>query len=771
VLSVGMWLCLCADTVRAEPPIAAYIFPAGGQRGTTVDVRIGGIFFHGACGLSMTGPGVTAPDHIEEIATLWFKGPHFTGKASDDPEDYPRDHGATVTIAADAPLGPRHWQTWTSQGATASRRFVVGDLPERVEREIEGDPIPVGVQLPVTINGRIFPREDVDIWTFEARAGATYTLEVQAKQLGSPLEARLVVLDPAGRRLAESLAGENDDPRIGVIAEHDGVHQVHIHDIAFGGLQPFVYRLTITTGPHVDWVYPLGGRRGRVTRFEFGGLSLPVSPVEVTLPDDPSVFHDYHVDGKTGRSRPVHLALDDLLEYVELEPNDQPEAALSIEPGSIINGRIDRPGDVDGWTFSARKETPLDLEVRAVTLGSSLHAQLTLLDRDGKEVSKHTGDGRFSFKPPQDGDYRLRITDRFESRGGPDFAYRIRVAPPPASSYRLTLGSDAITVTRGEQAKLNVSVERIGGYDVPIVLTVEGLPDGVTASESTVAGDKTSAEITLEADASTAIQARHVRVHGTAGDRSVSTPDRLLLAVAMPTPFTFKQQGTYVNFVPRGTVHRERFVIERNGYDGPITFRLSDRQRRHLQGITGPPVVIPPGTDSFTYPIHMATGMDLARTARVLVMGTAVITDPDGSWHAVSYYNQETTQSAISVAAARLDVSVAKPSITLGPDRELSLAVRVVRGQGIVGPVRVELLSPRHILGVTAQPVTVAPDQQQAQLVIRAAAQAGPFNMPLLIQAQCESDGDPVLAHAEVDVTWSADPKPTSVAATPTETN
>ena len=35
--------------------------------------------------------------------------------------------------------------------------------------------MPVRVALPVTINGRIFPREDVDDWTFNAKKGQALT--------------------------------------------------------------------------------------------------------------------------------------------------------------------------------------------------------------------------------------------------------------------------------------------------------------------------------------------------------------------------------------------------------------------------------------------------------------------------------------------------------------------------------------------------------------------------------------------------------------------
>src|SRR5437868_5403166 len=84
---------------------------------------------------------------------------------------------------ADAPLGTRSWRVWTSQGVTPARRFVVGDLPEVVEQEVEGTPVPRRVTLPVTVNGRIFPQEDVDVWTFELRKGQSVTASVEAARL------------------------------------------------------------------------------------------------------------------------------------------------------------------------------------------------------------------------------------------------------------------------------------------------------------------------------------------------------------------------------------------------------------------------------------------------------------------------------------------------------------------------------------------------------------------------------------------------------------
>ncbi len=224
--------------LHAETPSASYIFPAGGQRGTTVNVNIGGHYLHDACDFEMLGPGIQASGEIRRATTTrWFEGPVIPLPDSQQKENYPRDQSGSVTIANDAPVGVRRWRVWTSQGVTESMKFIVGDLPEIIEDESDGDPIPTTVTLPLTINGRIFPREDVDIWSFEGTAGKSYTCEVVASRLGSPLDSRLEVTGPAGNRIAENTDGIGMDSLLRFTAPSDGVYQVRIHDINFDGLQ------------------------------------------------------------------------------------------------------------------------------------------------------------------------------------------------------------------------------------------------------------------------------------------------------------------------------------------------------------------------------------------------------------------------------------------------------------------------------------------------------------------------------------------------------
>ncbi|MGY8690267.1 MAG: hypothetical protein ACKVHP_21340, partial [Verrucomicrobiales bacterium] len=142
------------------------------------------------------------------------------------------------------------------------------------------------VSLPVTINGRIFPREDTDIWTLTAKAGEIISCSVNAQRLGSAFNARLEILDPNGRRLAEAVPTTGKDPSLQWQAPVDGVYAVRIHDIDFGGLQHYVYRLTITKDPHITTTYPLGGKRGATTHVELlGSNGAAKGDIEITIPD------------------------------------------------------------------------------------------------------------------------------------------------------------------------------------------------------------------------------------------------------------------------------------------------------------------------------------------------------------------------------------------------------------------------------------------------------------------------------------------------------
>lgn len=770
--SCALFICL-AGIVQASPPIAVYIFPAGGQRGSTVNVKVGGLFLHQCCGFEMIGPGVQFPKELKRIPTLWFEGPLLPLVESQRAEDYPKDMAGQLQIAKDAPHGLRYWRLWTSQGATPSMKFVVGDQPEVVEEEIDGDPAPVKVMTPVTINGRIFPREDVDVWTFTAKKGQSVWCEVNAARLGSPLAARLEIRDAQGRRLAENDDAGGPDPRLRFVAPADGEFQVHIADVQYQGGQAYVYRLTVTSDPIVERVFPLGGKRGGSVQLQLSGQGVPATPVTVAIPANAETACAYQFEAAGKRSDRIHLDVDDLPEVVE-------GAGSSHAVPAIFNGRIAQPGEVDAWTVTAKKGENLEFDLRAGRLGSPLDGIVTLHDAAGKQLARAEAGGnqldpKLSVAAPADGAYTVKVQDRFRSRGGPEFAYRLRIAKPAAPDFRLYLAvdprnssiGDAVTVLRKGQAKLKINADRIGGFKEPIALTVDGLPAGITAAPATLAAGQTSMDLTFKAEADAKIVATHVRIQGTAkvngqdvrrtvvlqGGRGEPGLDDVLLAVAMPTPFIIK--GDYdMGFAPRGTLHQRKYKIERNGYDGPIEVSLTDRQARHLQGVTGPTIVVPAGATEFTYAAMFPPWMETGRTSRTCVMGVGVVKDQDGREHRVCFSSVNQNEQLVAVVGpGQLAMELERTSCAAVAGRTATIALRVKRGLKLPGAVKVELIAPAHIRGVTAAPMTLAADQDRGQLTLQFAGKLdGPFNMPLTIRATLVHENRPVIAEQKIDV-------------------
>lgn len=756
---------------QADPPQASYLFPAGGQRGTTVDVRIGALNLLDEGQFLLDAHGVKARRIIQRIETRWFEGPRILQPASQRKENYPKDYANTITIEKNAPLGSRFWHLANSQGVTAGRKFVIGNLPEIVEDEIDGNPIPTPVKLPVTINGRIFPREDIDIWSCELKAGQTVTCEVNAARLGSPLDSHLEVRGPEGRRIAENGDALGLDSKLRFTAPKAGEYEIQIYDINYGGLQDYVYRLTVTAGPWLDAVYPLGGRRGSTVDLQYRGVNLPENPVTVELPplEKDAIFHRANVDGQPTNG--VLFDLDDLPEVLEKETAG--EVPQSVELPAVLNGRIVQAGDEDAWTFAATKGQQWTFEVKASRLGSPLDGVLTLFDAEGQQIaqaddqSKGQTDPLLKAKIPADGNYVLKIQDRFPSRGGREFAYRIRCTRQETPGFKIALPADAFTLTRDADLKIKLDLTRSAGFKEPIELTFEGLPEGVTASGITVPKNKSKAQIVLKADDETPVSLHRVKLvgkaelDGTTLERTAEfspglgeeTLEEFWLAVAIPTPFKFTAEfaSKYSN---RGSMFSRTYQLERGGFEGPLKIRLADVQARHLQGVTAEPITVDPKATEFEYAISLAPWMEVGRTSRTCLMAVGTVTDFDGTKHQVCYSSTaQNDQMIILTDPERLGLKLPQPSVRMEPDSQTRLPVKVQRGVGLSNEVTVELVLPEHIQGVSAEPITIPANKQRGVLTLQFEDDAGPFNRPVSVRAEIlDEDNRPVTAETDLEI-------------------
>ena len=760
----------------AESPHVSYIFPAGGQRGEEVSYKVGGHYLHEGCPFEMTGPGVSASARIERTKTVWFEGPLIPQPASQRKEDYPNDYLGSVKIAKGAPLGFRRWRVNTSQGVTSRMKFVVGDLPEVTEEEIDGEPIPTSVQLPVTINGRIFPREDVDIWTFDAEAGKRISCEVNAARIGSPLDSRIEIRGPDGSVLTENVDALGVDSFVQFVAPMAGRYECRIHDIEFGGLQHYVYRLTIRKGPYLKSVYPLGGQRGDSVTIQLSGTDLPMNQANIAIPKNSA--RQFNLSLPNVASNNVTLVAGNLPEHLEVEPNDATDSvkpeAVSLKSGMVFNGRIDKPGDIDLFRFSAEVGKTLLLEVQSSRLGTELDSVLSVLSSDGKQLKLNDDlaggipDSRIVWKVPSGESFFAQIRDQFDHLGGSRFAYRISISEVSEQHFELKLPLDTVNIEQGAETKLKIGIDRSFGFKGEVELSAEDLPDGVTVEPVRITTNRQDAQLVIKVDESAMPQIARLKVVGktvdiepeskreatfaaTAGHHPVPG---LTLGVAIKTPFRIYSPFE-TRYASRGTTYTRHYNIDRGDFEGPIEIEADDRQVRHLQGVTGQKVIVPPGESEFNYTVSLPPWMEIGRTSRFCLMGSAFVTDGSGTRHRVSFSSHaQDDQVIVLVDPVRISLQLPTSTFVVKRGGSIRIPVKIQRGTGLAGAVRIHVSSPPHLKGWSVEPIVVAADEDSGMLSLRVDQKSShTFNSPLVVNAVLkDANGKPIRTESRISI-------------------
>jgi len=485
-------------TTALPQPVLAYLFPAGGRRGTSVDIAIVGTNVASATGIRITGGGVDA---------------HVSGTVSNTLR-------VSLTIAADATPGERDVRVIGPGGASNRARFIIGDIPEINEAEPNSDRDTAQrlAALPVVINGQV-GELDRDFFRFPAKAGQTLVFDVQARRLvpyiadAVPgwLDACLTVTDSAGRQLASVDDFRfRPDPVLFFTAPKDGDYILELRDIIYRGRADLVYRLTVGALPYVTDIFPLGGRRGTTVPVALRGVNLVSKSIEVTIPTNSPAVRSVSIDRDGSAWNSLPFAAADYDEVLEAEPNDSSSQANRITVPCTVNGRIQKAGDGDWFVFAGKPGQRLVAEVQARRLDSPLDAVLTLFNGKGVELAEnddtvdpaeplvtHHADSRIVFPVAAAGDYFLRIRDG-QGKGGPEYGYRVAVAPL-RPDFALRVSPDNPRVGPGDTVALTVSALRKDGFTGEIELSVSDLPAGFVASVAGVATNQGETRLTVTA--------------------------------------------------------------------------------------------------------------------------------------------------------------------------------------------------------------------------------------------------------------------------------
>jgi len=287
--------------------------------------------------------------------------------------------------------------------------------------------------------------------------------------------------DEKGRELKfEDDFNCSPDPLMLFKAPADGEYELQIRDSIYRGRKDFVYRIKAGEFSFVTSIFPLGARAGKTTTIHLSGYNLTNKDLDVTIPADQTDY--YRLEGISDSAfNPVYLAVDSLTEVFDEEDNNTKDKAQNITLGSIINGRINRPGDVDIFKISGKAGEKVVFELDARSLESPLDALMLLCDSKGKQMfatddtkrvniglNTHQADPYQMFTLPENGDYYLSLRD-VQNHGGNDFSYRLRISQP-RPDFKVYAGVASINIRRWQTVKEPVRIVRKDGFDGPIVI-------------------------------------------------------------------------------------------------------------------------------------------------------------------------------------------------------------------------------------------------------------------------------------------------------------
>jgi hypothetical protein len=428
-------------------PHLAYVLPAGGQQGTTFQVKAGGQYLPNVSAVYVSGSGVQAtvadyarPMNATEAADLRdrmqaLQKQPMTAAVQKEMVDIrvkllifnarrltspvlAETVTLQVTIAPGAAPGKRELRVATPQGLSNPLVLCVGQLPEFTEKEsisvvqpnanqpaqaqISQAPTDMPITLPATVNGRIKP----GLPRPQARSGEPFTPGESDRYRFQAHQGQELVMAASARELIPYLADAVPGWFQAVLTLYDanGNELAYDDDYRFHP-DPVLHYAVPKDGEYTieirdalyrgreDFVYRIAiGELPFVTSaFPLGGRAGSKTTVHLTgwnLPANKMTM-DFRRKGPgvypLANSAP--FMVDTLPEGFEKEPNNSPAAAQRVKLPIIMNGRIDRPGDWDVFRFQGRAGQAIVAEVYARRLDSPLDSVLKLTDAKGRQLA------------------------------------------------------------------------------------------------------------------------------------------------------------------------------------------------------------------------------------------------------------------------------------------------------------------------------------------------------------------------------------------------
>ena len=588
-------LLLLITTELLAGPVQRHIervMPRGGQRGTTVEVKIQGV-------------------ELNDVREAIFYRGGIEGVEISAAKEIPHrslHHGARIEqevtckfrIAADCPVGVHAFRLRTARELTTVSTFRVTPFPVVTETEPsrgKNDAPSQAETIPssnVTIAGQI--QGDADCFRVTRKAGERISVEVDSVWLTeiaygeAENDLSVQILDEQGKLLARNDDSmlHVQDPIISTLAPRDGDYIVRIQQsVPLDSQVNYLAHIGTFVRPLV--AFPAGGPAGQPLKLRLLGdpageivetISLPSTvgdfdffPGSTSVPTSepggvsPRTGNEQQVRGLTPSGSPsandqppspLPLRISSLTNVME---NDGRETSVMLP--AALNGIIAKPFEEDVYRLTVKKGERYSIEVFARSVGSPLDPKVWIRRADsstneiegddtpignsrfysasGSIQRKEQLDPSFVWEPKEDGEYVLGVTD-MRGLGDPLSVYRVEIEPAHDSinTYLFARVIDSMqcprlttaTVPRGNRWTVTFNLkEGLGNrYRGPLELFATGLPDGVQMIVPPILPGQSSVPVQFVASDDVQPQSALIEVHARAAN--VVQAARLLLPSA-----------------------------------------------------------------------------------------------------------------------------------------------------------------------------------------------------------------------------------------------
>ena len=373
------------------------------------------------------------------------------------------------------------------------------------------------IDIPVVVTGQLSRAKELDWYLFEALQGQQLIFEMSGAGKGGK---------PELYELTGSWFQPDRVARLSFDMEHRPRHVYsftrkgrYLVKVTGNGGADSSYRLRIAGAddgasyPNASsWHERLFTRKLEPERLQqLWARTLP-APSKGAAPYASSNGSTRKAVGPEREDNPVSTA-SSLPILSEQEPNETSSQALDISIPAIVEGVIERAGDVDTFRFTLKGQQALAFEIETPQIAPlRFSPRLGVLDAEGKEILTNiykripsqtnnywiTTEAKTIYSFNQAGEYFLQMRDITLRNGSPGFRYRLLIRPQIPHVGRAEVaetlhrierhgarGKDRINLVPGAVERLTVITHNEEGFPGDIAIQLENLPPGVEVISGT----------------------------------------------------------------------------------------------------------------------------------------------------------------------------------------------------------------------------------------------------------------------------------------------